>query len=119
MTEKKDDVCKGFWNMCSCASCRNKDTELEDELASGTRSKEEVMTEAKLHLLTKLRAIEWERNREKWLPIETAPTDELILLCDEYGNRWTDCYDVPYIANRWVSPPTRWQPVPAPPKEKP
>ena len=43
-----------------------------------------------------------------WQPMYTAPEHEVILLCDEYGNRWTgteDSRDCGAYAIKWLPLP--------------
>ena len=53
-----------------------------------------------------------------WRPIESAPEGgEVVLLCDAYGNRWSDCSPgVP--ANGCGYPAILWQPLPAAPQSQ-
>ena len=60
--------------------------------------------------------------RYQWQPIENVPTDAVVILCDEDGNRWSDTYD---IDSNWNlagcgKPPTHWMPLPpSPTKSQP
>lgn len=50
----------------------------------------------------------------EWRPIESAPWDEVVLLCDANGNRWTDCAPG-HPANGCGMPAIAFMPLPAPP----
>jgi hypothetical protein len=52
-----------------------------------------------------------------WRPISEAPkSSEVVLFCDEDGNRWTQCahsWEIPVCGK----PAKYWQPLPPPPGE--
>lgn len=72
-----------------------------------------------------LSMVEWERSREKWLPIETAPKDGTQVLL-YFPNRYQGKGGVSwgcFVDNSWLdsrafrdNSATYWQPIPATPK---
>ena len=58
--------------------------------------------------LAALRSVE--PDRDAWQPIETAPINQVLLFCDDRGNRWTDLH-----RRRTGLPPLYWMSLPVPP----